>query len=420
MRERIAFISEHASPLATLGNVDNGGQNVYVTEIARVLAHDDYEVDVFTRRTSADAEEVVALFPHVNVIHVKAGPVSEIPKEQLLAHMDEFTSSMVNYIRKTHAHYSIIHANFFMSALVASRIKRVLHIPYVVTFHALGIIRQIHQKQNDGFPPERVDIERFIVNDADFIVAECPQDRDDLIQHYHARPSKIAMIQCGVNLNEFYPVDKLEARRRLNQSPTEFMLLQLGRMVPRKGVDNVIRAMAKLRHHVKLMIVGGEEEMPAVLATPEVSRLQRIAREADVVERVEFVGRKCREDLKYYYAAADLFVTTPWYEPFGITPLESMACGTPVVGANVGGIKYSVEHGGTGFLVPPNEPDALASVVNHYIEHPSLWESMRQKAISRVNTLFTWDYVGTLMRTLYNNVVQAHVAKRTRNYEVAA
>jgi glycosyltransferase involved in cell wall biosynthesis len=306
--------------------------------------------------------------------------------------------------------YELIHANFFMSALVASNLKKYLYIPYVVTFHALGLVRKLHQKEKDGFPAERINIEKHIVADADQLIAECPQDREDLIVHYGADPSKITIVPCGFNPKEFYPMEKKHAREMLNLNADEKIILQLGRMVPRKGVDNVIRAIGKLKDHaaLRLIIVGGEADTPDSVLTPEFKRLQQIAEEEKVTDRIIFTGRRGRDVLKYYYAAADIFVSTPWYEPFGITPLEAMACGTPVIGANVGGIKHSVADGQTGFLVPPNQPNALAEKIMHLLSDEKLYRAIQKNAIRRVNRFFTWSKVAEGVHHLYHEVILAN------------
>src|SRR5207248_9977640 len=123
------------------------------------------------------------------------------------------------------------------------------------------------------------------------------------------------------------------------------------------------------------------------------ARLQAIAAEEGVADCVTFVGRRGSETLKYYYSAADVFVTVPWYEPFGITPVEAMACGTPVVGANVGGIKYTVRDGETGYLVPPRDPDRLAERLAHLYQHPKLMNLLSRQAVRRAIDLFTWGKV---------------------------
>jgi len=265
MKKRIAFISEHASPLALLGSVDNGGQNVYVAEVTKQLARAGYFVDIFTRKDCADTAEIVDWQPGIRVIHVNAGPEKFVPKEDLLRHMYEFSANTISFIRREKISYALVHANFFMSGMVASHIKRALHIPYVITFHALGLVRQVHQKEMDRFPPERITIEKNIVREADSIIAECPQDKQDLIQYYQAPEERICIIPCGFSAEEFHPLNKAYARKLLGLRQDEKILLQLGRMVPRKGVDNVIRAMGHLKgaiDNLRLVIVGGETDAP--------------------------------------------------------------------------------------------------------------------------------------------------------------
>lgn len=416
MKKAIALISEHASPLASLGGVDSGGQNVYVGELARNLSTRGYQVDVFTRWDNELMPRVVTWIPGVRIVHVEAGPITTIEKEYLFDYMPEFTKNMVAFIHQESIEYELIHANFWMSALVASDIKKMLQIPFVVTFHALGYIRKIYQGANDKFPSDRIAIEKQIVQEADHIIAECPQDREDLLMYYHAPQEKITVIPCGFNPHEFYPLDKLLARMVLKLDAKEFIILQLGRIVPRKGIDNVIHAVAKLKRtltHTRLLIVGGESDDLDPLKNPEITRLRQVAEQAGISDNVTFTGRKQRDILKYYYAAADVFITTPWYEPFGITPLESMACGTPVIGSNVGGIKYSVEDGECGFLVPPNNPDALATRIFELLHDESLRSNIRLNAIRRVNTLFTWSKVTDMVVALYDRVLTGSTARRT-------
>jgi len=406
--KRIAFISEHASPLALLGGIDSGGQNVYVAELAKVLAASGYCIDIYTRKESPGQPEIVEWLPGIRVIHIQAGPEEIVEKEGLLVHMDEFARHMLEFIRRQSVGYDLVHAHFFMSALVASSLKRILNIPYVVTFHALGLVRTRHQREADRFPPERCAIEGRIVRDADRLIAECPQDKEDLISLYHADPAKIAVIPCGFNPLEFQPFDRVEARRRLGIPQDARILLQLGRMVPRKGVDTVIRALGYIRRQagkqkerLRLIIVGGNTESPDVRQTPEIGRLQTLAAEEHVADWVHFTGRRCREALRYYYSAADIFITTPWYEPFGIPPLEAMACGLPVIGSDTGGIKYSVVNGRTGFLVPPKDPSALAERIGQLLGDAALAIRMGASGLRRVHRHFTWEKVGRQMDDAY-------------------
>jgi D-inositol-3-phosphate glycosyltransferase len=419
--KRVALISEHASPLADLGGVDTGGQNVYVAQLAKHLAKTGCRVDVFTRKDDAALADIVNWVDGVRVINVKAGPEATVIKEDLLQCMDEFKNNMVKFIMKNNIDYSLVHANFFMSALVAMGIKDELGVPFVVTFHALGHVRRIHQAEADKFPVERLAIEEEAVRQASLIIAECPQDKEDLMKYYNAPEEKISIVPCGFSASEFYPMDKEAARRVLALPQDEHIILQLGRMVPRKGVDNVIEALAKIKvksKPVRLVIVGGECDELTEEKCPEYARLLNIARERGVADKIIFAGRKDRDRLKFYYAASDLFITTPWYEPFGITPLEAMACGTPVIGANVGGIKYSIKENETGLLVNPHNPIELAGAVTDLLNDPGRLDEMSTKAIDRVNEHFTWAKVAQQISVVYKAMMP--VAKITQRRSEAA
>ncbi len=413
MTKSIALISEHASPLGSFGGADSGGQNVYVGQLAKHLAGLGYKVDVFTRRDNSDLPTIIQWMDNVRIINVPAGPPIYVRKEDMLPYMEEFTAYVLNFCQYTEQNYDLIHANFWMSAMVAAEIKRVLGTPFVVTFHALGRVRRFYQGDADEFPDERFTIEDRIVAEADYIIAECPQDEEDLLRLYHAKKEKITIIPCGFDAAEFWQVDQTTARTMLGLPTDERIILQLGRLVPRKGVDTVIRAFGRLvkqKLAARLLIVGGESEEPDPRLTPEISRLQNIAIEEGVESQVTFVGRRYRDVLKYYYSAADVFVTTPWYEPFGITPLEAMACGTPVIGSNVGGVKFTVKDGETGFLVPPNNADAIAERITYLYQNPEVRDRLSSQAIQRANHLFTWQQVTNAIASLYEEVLSPPVS----------
>ncbi|MFB3738026.1 MAG: glycosyltransferase family 4 protein, partial [Candidatus Velamenicoccus archaeovorus] len=411
MSRKIALISEHASPLGIIGGVDNGGQNVYVGQVAKGLAAIGYDVDVYTRRDSERLPEIAGWMNGVRIVHVPAGPPEPVPKEQLLPHMDEFAEFVVRAMHGQRRRYDLVHANFFMSGLVAAEVKRRLGIPFVITFHALGRVRRLHQGDGDGFSDERFAVEDRCVAEADHIVAECPQDQEDLVNLYDADPGRVSIIPAGFDPGELWPLAKPFARVALGLPADERVILQLGRMVPRKGVDNAIRGFARLVHDhgiaARLLVVGGETEDADPVATPEIRRLRELAGREGVEDRVTFTGRRGRGTLRLYYGAADVFVSTPWYEPFGITPVEAMACGTPVVGSDVGGIGFTVRDGETGSLVPPNDPEALADRLASLYRHPRVRERFGRQAVRRANALFTWQKVTSAVAALYEDVLSA-------------
>lgn len=417
MKKRVALISEQASPLTQPGH--SNSQGIYVAELARHLAKQRFFVDVFTRKDDDSLTEIVSSIPEIRVIHLPAGPVAPLDNADRMGFMGEFTNQVLAFIRREQVTYGLVHASGFTSALIASNIKKYLNIPYVVTFHALGLVRRLHQtEKKDSFPPIRYDVEKFIVNDCDYIIAGCPQDKEDLIYYYHAAPYKITIVPYGFNPEEFYPIEQATARNILGIDNHEAILLHVGSLTPRKSVDNIIKALAfisKSVRKVRLLVVGGQE---GDTESAEVVRLKQLAAEEGLTANVTFTGYKKRELLKYCYSAADIFITTPWYEPFGITPLEAMACGTPVIGSNVGGLKYTISDGETGSLVSPNDPLALARKVYSLFVDGNKMLDMSEAAIERVNTFFTWDKVSHATADIYEEVIRLH--KKPANEKVVA
>lgn len=400
---RILMISEHASPLEALGGVDSGGQNIYVAKLSEHLALRGFEVDIVTRRDSIDLPPVVRVAPGVRVIHIPAGPAHFVRKEQLLPFMDEFSDHCLRLAR-VHR-YSLVHANFFMSGVVGLHLKRALGLPLVITFHALGKVRRQHQREADGFPDRRFTIEETLAKRADGIIAECPQDREDLITLYNADPSRVSTIPCGYDPHEFPRISKTVARHHLGLPLDSFIALQLGRLVPRKGVDTAIRGFGYFQHatsaQASLIVVGGATESSDIACASERNRLEKIAQDLGIGDNVFFTGPKQRQDLHYYYSAADVFISTPWYEPFGITPLEAMASGTPVIGADVGGIKSTVLDGRTGYLVPPRSPLAVAEKLQLLYPNPALRDELGRRARHHVAANYTWETVSKAVAKLF-------------------
>ena len=407
MKTRIAMISEHASPLGCLGGADGGGQNVYVGQLALHLARLGYNVDVFTRKDDAALPAVIDWQDGVRIINVPAGPEAQVPKEDLLPFMDAFCDYMADHWDEFGG-YDLVHANFWTSGVVAAGLKERLAVPFVITFHALSRVRRHYQGAADGFPDERDEIEEQLAHAADAVIAECPQDLEDLRTLYGVEEQKLRVVPCGFDPSELYPVAREAARCAVGVDDELPVLLSLGRLVPRKGVDNIVRALGCLRDEhaiaARLMIVGGESDLPDPCLTPEIGRLLGIARQCGVEDLVSFTGRKSHAELRYYYSAADVFITTPWYEPFGMTPLEAMACGTPVVGSAVGGIKHTVEHGVTGLVVEPNRPEELAESLARLLRNRGLAREMGVAGHRRATRLFQWSTIARAIADVFESL----------------
>lgn len=421
---RVAFISEHASPVALLGGADAGGQNVYVDEVTRHLALQGYAVDVFTRRDHPISPEVINWGPGVRVINLEAGPAAHMPKDELWPYIPTFRDACLRFMEREEVCYDLIHGNFWMSGWVATELQQRLRVPATQIFHALGVTKHRHQGSADTSPQERVAVEKQIVRDIDSLIATCPGEQAELIDSYGADPARMCLIPLAANTEVFRPVERDEARHAIKQPEHDFTIVYVGRLLPRKDVRNIVRALALLvqwcadmtpHPSLKLLIVGGETPEPDPVATPEIGELQRLAADLGVLDYVRFCGEQQQDMLRYYYSAGDVVVTTPWYEPFGLTPLEGMACARPVIGSDVGGISYTIRHGKTGFLVPPRDPAALAGQLYHLLTHPVLRERIGKAARMRVEHEFTWSTVAQRTAALYETLL----ARQSRTVQSA-
>ncbi|HZP42042.1 MAG TPA: glycosyltransferase [Candidatus Binatia bacterium] len=393
----IAMVSEHASPLAALGGVDAGGQNVHVAALATAISRRGPAVVVHTRRDRPDLPTWVPLAPRVLVHHVTAGPTGPVPKDELLPYMDDFAAALAAVWR--HERPDVVHAHFWMSGRAALAAARPLGIPVVQTFHALGVVKRRHQGDKDTSPPARLGEERALVAGVDRIIATCTDEVHEL-RRLGADPRRVAVVPCGVDLDRFRP-DGAAASRR----PGTFRLLVVGRLVERKGVDDVLVA---LRHlpRAELVVAGGGE--PGRLAEePEAARLMALAGRLGVRRRVHFQGRVAHEDVPTLMRSADAVVCVPWYEPFGIVPVEAMACGIPVVASAVGGLTDTVVDGVTGLHVPPRRPAVLVRALRTLQHDAACGRRLGAAGAVRARERYGWDHVAAATLDVYASILDA-------------
>ena len=414
MTRRVAMISEHASPVAVLGGVDAGGQNVYVDAVSRGLVAHGYETDVFTVCGELEHPRIVAWADGVRVIEIPVDAGAPLPKDALWPHMPAFRNAIDDFARRDHRRYDLIHGNFWMSGWVAVDLGSRWRTPTVQIFHATGVTKLREQGAADTSPTGRIEVEKAVVRAVDRLIAQCPAERDELLADYGARADQIALIPSAVDTDRYRPVDKSAARQTLEIDSTTEMIVYVGRIVPRKDVRNVIQTLARLKARRPatgaatmpvLYIVGGETEEPDPVATPEIGVLRALAAELGVLDQVRFAGCRQPDELFLWYSAADVAVTTPWYEPFGLTPLEAMACGTPVIGSRVGGIAFTIADGETGFLVPPRDPEALCARLEEILRDPARRVRMGQAGRARVLSSFTWQQVAMRTAALYDDLL---------------
>jgi len=365
---RVALLSVHTCPLAVLGGKETGGMNVYVRELARELGRMGMQADVFTRSQNSSIPRVVSITEGVRVVHLTAGPEAPMPRERIRDHLDDFVEGVEAFRIAGGFEYDLIHAHYWLSGAVGLILRDRWSVPLVQMFHTLG------QLKNDATraviaerePVVRIDEEARIVADVDRIVAATTVERNHLVQHYGADPSRIAVIPCGVDTNLFLPGDQAAARAALSLDDQP-RLLYVGRLAPIKGLETLLDAMARLRAagtRVHLSIVGGDADEP--LNGHEGSLRARLDR-LDLGDAVTFVGAQPQERLRAWYVAADATVLPSHYESFGMVAMEAMACGIPVVASRVGGLQTTVRDGVTGLLVPDHDPAALAAALERLL-----------------------------------------------------
>jgi glycosyltransferase involved in cell wall biosynthesis len=389
---RVAMVSEHANPLAVVGSVDAGGQNVHVDALAAGLVGLGHEVTVYTRRDSASTPLRVTAAGGYVVEHVPAGPPTEVPKDELLPHMPAFG----DYLRRCWSEepFDIVHAHFWMSGVATTRAAHGTGVPVVQTFHALGTVKQRNQGAADTSPATRIDLERALCRRVDAVIATCTDEVREL-RRLGLPAGRASVIPCGVDVEHFRP---LTGRR-----PGRHRLLVIGRIVQRKGVGNVIEALADLPG-VELTIAGGPDR-EVLEADPEAVRLAALAESLGVADRVTFLGGVDRIDVPAVMNDADVVVAVPWYEPFGIVPVEAMACGRPVVGSSVGGLLDTVLPGETGELVPPRRPDLLAPVLRDLLADPAKRRAYGEAGRARAVSTYQWSQVAAETEGVYASVV---------------
>jgi D-inositol-3-phosphate glycosyltransferase len=398
---RIAMVSEHASPLAAPGGPDSGGQNVHVRELSRALAADGHEVTVLTRRDSADLPETVPLCPGVTVRHVTAGPPTAIPKDELVAHVPALADELARLW--TAEPPDIVHAHFWMSGLAATAAVRAPDVPLVQTFHALGVVKQRHQGGDDTSPQGRITAEQVVARRADRVIATCEDELLELTRMGTPR-QRISVVPCGVDLDLFTPQGPALPR---TQRPR---LVTIGRLVRRKGVDEVIEALARVPE-AELLVAGGPPAGQDPAADPDLRRLHEVAERAGVASRVRFLGAVAREDVPALLRSADAVVCAPWYEPFGMVPLEAMACGRAVVASEVGGMIDSVVHRVTGLHVPPRRPDELGRVLRRLVAETAMCAGYGMAGRDRAVSRYSWPRVAAATAAVYRDVLAGRAAR---------
>ncbi|WP_410537989.1 D-inositol-3-phosphate glycosyltransferase [Streptomyces sp. KL2] len=413
---RVAMLSVHTSPLHQPGTGDAGGMNVYIVELARQLAAQGTEVEVFTRATTGGLPPAVELAPGVLVRHVDAGPYEGLAKEDLPAQLCAFTHGVMRaWARHRPGHYDLVHSHYWLSGHVGWLAAERWGVPLVHAMHTMAKVKNAALAEGDTpEPAARVIGETQIVRAADRLIANTAEEAGELVHHYGADPARTAVVHPGVNLDRFRPADgRAAARARLGLPQDAFIPLFAGRIQPLKAPDVLLRATRllldeepSLRERIVVPVVGGPSG--SGLAKPE--QLQKLAARLGITDVVRFHPPVGQELLADWYRAASVLVMPSHSESFGLVAVEAQACGTPVVAASVGGLPVAVRDGVSGLLVDGHEPAGYARALRRLIDDRELAARMGEAA-ARHASGFGWDTAAAATAEVY---AEAMAGRRRR------
>ncbi|WP_096301296.1 D-inositol-3-phosphate glycosyltransferase [Jatrophihabitans sp. GAS493] len=416
---RVAMLSVHTSPLDIPGGGDAGGMNVYIVETARRLAAAGVQVEIFTRATASNQLPVVEMCPGVLVRHVVAGPFEGLGKDDLPAQMCAFAAA-VQRAEAFHdsGWYDLIHSHYWLSGQVGWLARDRWGVPLVHSAHTLGKVKNMALAEGD--PPEpraRIIGEEQVVAESDRLIASTTDEAKALVELYDADPTRVSIVPPGVDLEVFTPDTgggAAGARSRLGIDPRAQVLLFVGRIQPLKAPDVLLRAVAQLdaRHRerpVKTLIVGAPSG--SGLAHPK--WLPKLAADLGIADIVEFRPPAGREELADLYRAADLTVVPSYNESFGLVALESQACGTPVLAAEVGGLPTAVHHGVSGLLVDGHDPLEWATALSGLLDNPARLAALA--AGSRPHAKhFSWERTTAELMSAYHEAIDSFASRTQR------
>lgn len=432
-KPRIAMLSVHTCPLATLGGKETGGMNVYVRDLSRELGRRGYRVDVYTRSQNPDVPRISKdLGPGGRVIHVPAGPERPYDKHLVYDHLAKFVDGVLAQAEADDVEYQVLHSHYWLSGEVARRLRHRWDVPIVHMAHTLGKMKNLvaETRPEDRETERRVAVETEIAGFADALIASTPAEENQLAELYDADRSKIHVISPGVDIDRFHPIPAAHAKEHIAVCADRAMILFVGRIEPLKGIDNLLRAIARVvdrlpelrgstesREGLCVPIIGGGADR--VHEDEEMVRLQSLRRSLGIDDVVTFLGSKNQDTLQYYYSAAEMVVMPSDYESFGMVALEAMACGTPVIASDVGGLAFLVKDGRTGYRVPAGDVEALADRITHLLTDELSRRRIGQRASCWAES-YAWPNVADRIEDVYQEVTEGHGASiRSRSASAA-
>lgn len=359
-QQRLALISVHGDPAIDIGKEEAGGQNVYVRQVGAALAEQGWQVDMFTRKVSPEQQNIVEHSPGCRTIRLSAGPVDFIPRDEIFEYLPEFVRQFLRFQSAQGVAYPLVHTNYWLSSWVGMELKKHQSLIQVHTYHSLGAVKYGNVSQVPLIAGTRLAVEKMLLETAERVVATSPQEQEHM-RSLLSDKGAIAVIPCGTDVDRFGSISRQDARQKLQIAPQTKVILYVGRFDQRKGIETLVRAVAKssLRGQADLKLIIGGGSRPGQSDGIERDRIEGIVAELGLQDLTEFPGRIDDANLPVYYAAANVCVVPSHYEPFGLVAIEAMASQTPVVASDVGGLQFTVVPEVTGLLAPPRTQQHL-------------------------------------------------------------
>jgi D-inositol-3-phosphate glycosyltransferase len=337
--------------------------------------------------------------------------------------MPEFASEMALFALRDGVRYDIIHAHYWLSGWAAHLVKRYWNIPFTLMFHTTAHMKNAVSAIEHHEPVFREQIERRLVGLADSIIAGNPDERADLIWRQRAIPDKICTIPPGVDTELFRPLDRDQARRRLDLDADDAVVMFVGRIDPIKGIDTLLGAMSLLAPQVTgrrliLQLIGGDLGADGAPIGP-LAETKRQIDALGLAQHVRLLGSRPQNQLPLFYNASDVVCVPSRYESFGLVAVEAMSCGVPVVASRAGGLIFSVEDGLSGILAPVNDAPAFADALASLLNDRTLAAEMGVAARS-IAERFAWPVVASSMRHVYQRLAEGHRANLCCDEEIYA
>jgi mannosylfructose-phosphate synthase len=411
--KRIAMLSTHgyfdAEP--QLGRTDTGGQVVYVLELSKALTKQGIEVDIFTRWFDKSKEmiELLPSYPNLRIIRIPGGPWKFVPKEEIYDFLQELSDNLIDFIQQNKLEYDLFHGHYVDAGLVAVRVARALGKPVYFTAHSLGawkrqLMNGFSEKMEEKYQfAKRIEEELNVFQAVNGQTATTKAQLQIMESLYGFRSENTTIIPPGVDIEAFHPGEPTE-----NLGLQEDYIFCLSRIDENKGHELLLKAFDLVRRDLSEihLVIGGGSPRPKPRERQLLNRMKEMIDEKEMRERVHIVGYIPDEKLKSFYQQARIFVLPSTFEPFGMTALEAIACGTPTIVSKFAGVSEFLHDHTDSIVTNPTDTEKFASAILELLENQKLTEQIKLEGLKIVRESFSWDVIAEKHLAFYEHFMQ--------------